>query len=145
MPNIVAAAAARLTYRSALSRCAAGTARSATPIAVTARPPTSASGTSATVTGTEAMSRPRGQSSGASTKVMVVAAKSRPCADCGVRYPPYVMDLDHVRGKKVRNVGLIKTYATTAVLRAEIAKCEVVCANCHRIRSHNRRETKESG
>jgi len=76
-------------------------------------------------------------------KVMVVAAKSRPCTDCGVRYPPYVMDLDHVRGTKVRNVALLKTYATTAILRAEIAKCEVVCANCHRIRSHRRREGEE--
>lgn len=31
---------------------------------------------------------------------IVREAKSQPCADCGVRYPPYVMDFDHVRGPK---------------------------------------------
>jgi len=71
-------------------------------------------------------------------KALVCEAKSKPCADCGVTFPPYVMDFDHVRGDKLGNIAHLKTYVTTAVLLAEIAKCDVVCANCHRIRSHSR-------
>lgn len=71
-------------------------------------------------------------------KRLVWAAKSVPCADCGRTYPPYVMDFDHVRGEKVGNIAHLKVRATAETLLAEIAKCEVVCANCHRIRSHER-------
>ena len=35
----------------------------------------------------------------------VRAAKNVPCTDCGVRYPHYVMDFDHVRGVKKWNIG----------------------------------------
>ncbi len=76
-------------------------------------------------------------------KELVREAKRRPCADCGASYPPYVMDFDHVRGVKVGNIALLKTYASTAVLLAEIAKCDVVCSNCHRIRTHKRRRDSE--
>jgi hypothetical protein len=70
---------------------------------------------------------------------IIEAAKSRPCADCGVRYPPYVMDFDHVRGTKLWAIGEKKGAVSTAALLAEIAKCEVVCANWHRIRTYRRR------
>ena len=72
-------------------------------------------------------------------KRVVAAAKSVPCADCGRRYPPYVMDFDHVRGVKIGNVGSLKMMASMDALLAEIAKCDVVCSNCHRIRTHRRR------
>ena len=70
---------------------------------------------------------------------IVVAAKSVPCADCGVQHPPYVMDFDHVRGVKRWEIGRAKGTVPTASLLAEIAKCDVVCSNCHRIRTHRRR------
>ena len=76
-------------------------------------------------------------------KLIVWAAKSVPCADCGRRYPPYVMDFDHVRGSKVGNISHLKVRSTSAALLAEIAKCEVVCANCHRIRSHERLSSRD--
>ncbi len=67
---------------------------------------------------------------------IIIAAKSVPCADCGVQYPPCVMDFDHVTGEKRFNVGnVVWSRTTTAALLAEIAKCEVVCSNCHRIRT----------
>ena len=66
-------------------------------------------------------------------------AKSHPCADCGQSFPPYVMDFDHVRGDKAANVSAMVSSATTADLLREIAKCDVVCSNCHRIRTHRRR------
>lgn len=68
---------------------------------------------------------------------IILDAKTSPCKDCNTSYPSYVMDFDHVRGAKSFNLG-----NTTAVnvaestLRAEIAKCDVVCANCHRVRTH---------
>lgn len=69
-------------------------------------------------------------------KQIVIEAKDIPCADCGVKYPSYVMDLDHVRGTKVAGVSsmVVSGYSEKRV-REEIAKCEVVCANCHRIRT----------
>lgn len=61
--------------------------------------------------------------------------RSRPCADCGVQYPPCVMDFDHVRGVKSFQIsGAI--YRSRASILAEVAKCDVVCANCHRMRTH---------
>jgi hypothetical protein len=61
--------------------------------------------------------------------------KSKPCADCGQCFPPYVMDFDHVRGEKSYNVSYLIGSASEKKLRAEIEKCDVVCANCHRIRT----------
>ena len=66
-------------------------------------------------------------------------AKARPCSDCGLTYRPYVMDFDHVRGDKAGNVSAMVSSATTSDLLREIAKCDVVCSNCHRIRTHRRR------
>lgn len=63
--------------------------------------------------------------------------KSVPCTDCGVRYPSWVMDFDHVRGVKLFNVAEGRRSRSSAIL-AEVAKCEVVCANCHRERTYQR-------
>jgi hypothetical protein len=47
---------------------------------------------------------------------------------------------DHVRGEKVGNVAkLIGHYCGWDDLLDEIAKCEVVCSNCHRERTHQRK------
>jgi hypothetical protein len=70
---------------------------------------------------------------------MIREAKARPCADCGIQYAPWQMDFDHVRGIKV--MGLARRGTTAFTIRKvleEIAKCEVVCANCHRDRTHRR-------
>lgn len=67
--------------------------------------------------------------------------KNLPCMDCGSAYPPYVMHFDHVKKGKKFNVseGISRGYALTTVL-AEIAKCELICANCHAERTHNRQD-----
>lgn len=61
------------------------------------------------------------------------------CLDCG-NNNPVVLDFDHVEDNKLANVSNMvrNLYAWQKVLD-EIAKCEVVCSNCHRIRTHNRR------
>jgi len=72
-------------------------------------------------------------------RALTDAAKDVSCVDCGVKYPPYVMDFDHVRGEKIKDVSdMIQKHTPMSELHAEIAKCEVVCANCHRIRTHLR-------
>lgn len=63
-----------------------------------------------------------------------------PCADCGKNYHAVVMDFDHVRGEKTGNVAELVRRASWARVQAEIDKCDLVCANCHRMRSLQRRE-----
>ena len=60
--------------------------------------------------------------------------KNVPCADCGVRYPSEVMDFDHVSGIKKCNVSEMRKYSVISIA-IEADKCDVVCANCHRIRT----------
>lgn len=70
---------------------------------------------------------------------LIVKAKYKPCTDCGVQYPPYVMQFDHIGVDKVLNISAMRRKKMNfALIEAEIAKCEVVCANCHAERSHSR-------
>jgi len=63
-----------------------------------------------------------------------------PCADCGHQYGPWVMQFDHVRGTKRDDVSRMVNHARSEEdVRKELAKCEVVCANCHAERTHRRR------
>ena len=69
---------------------------------------------------------------------IILDCKAGGCVDCG-ESDPRCLDFDHVRGKKLRSVSLMKTGYSVKVLREEIAKCEVRCANCHRKRTAERR------
>lgn len=73
---------------------------------------------------------------------LVDRLKSVPCMDCGGRFDPECMDFDHRDGTtKVRDVANFTAgQGTVAGLLAEIAKCDVVCANCHRLRTKARRK-----
>ncbi|MFB7383769.1 hypothetical protein ACFC6U_17370 [Kitasatospora purpeofusca] len=63
------------------------------------------------------------------------------CIDCGWDGWARGLDWDHVRGAKRANVSqLIAERQPWSEIEREIAKCEVVCANCHRIRTSVRRE-----
>lgn len=76
----------------------------------------------------------------AKLKEELAALKSFPCADCHGVFPPYVMDFDHLDATLKRfDVGRARKYSLDEIKR-EIAKCELVCANCHRIRTHERRQ-----
>lgn len=69
----------------------------------------------------------------------VSSRKTEPCLDCGVAYPPHVMQFDHVTGVKLFNVSDgINRGMSIARLAEEIEKCEVVCANCHAERTYQR-------
>ena len=65
--------------------------------------------------------------------------KNKPCADCGVSYPWYVMDYDHVRGEKLFDLATAASrHMSLVLIEAEMAKCEVVCSNCHRERTQRK-------
>ena len=61
------------------------------------------------------------------------------CIDCGKKYPSYVLDFDHVYGKKVSNIGQMLNYFTIEDILKEVSKCEIVCSNCHRERTYQRK------
>lgn len=80
--------------------------------------------------------------------------------DCGGRFPPQAMDFDHrepsekrfaisagvvpvapmkwAPGRKGRPKKQQRRVATWAELKAEVAKCDLVCSNCHRVRTTKR-------
>lgn len=72
----------------------------------------------------------------------ILAAKNKPCADCGIQYPPVCMDFDHLPGAEKKfylSRAMFRRYSF-AQIQAEIAKCDVVCANCHRLRTAARQQ-----
>jgi hypothetical protein len=66
---------------------------------------------------------------------------STPCTDCNIQYPHYVTDFDHLggdSGEKLNTVSRLINSGSTKQVKEEIAKCELVCSNCHRIRTFKR-------
>jgi formate-dependent nitrite reductase cytochrome c552 subunit len=63
-----------------------------------------------------------------------------PSADCHRRFLPCAMDFDHREpATKIAGVTRLIGRAGTERLLAEAAKCDIVCANCHRVRTYSRR------
>lgn len=65
--------------------------------------------------------------------------KAEPCTDCGGCFPPEAMDFDHIEDNKEYGVARLVSDNSLTKALAEIAKCELVCANCHRVRTRKRR------
>jgi hypothetical protein len=64
--------------------------------------------------------------------------ESLPCADCGGFFPACVMDFDHREDDKVLGISAaVRSWGRDRLL-LEIKKCDLVCANCHRIRTRDR-------
>ena len=62
------------------------------------------------------------------------------CADCGYSAHPEALDFDHVADNKVMGVSrMVSSHMRLEDILAEAEKCEVVCANCHRVRTAERR------
>ena len=61
---------------------------------------------------------------------------SHPCVDCKTS-DVRVLEFDHVRGTKYKNISNLKSCSKRKIM-TEIAKCDVRCANCHRIRTAER-------
>ena len=76
---------------------------------------------------------------------MLQLLKNVPCADCGNRFPSVCMDFDHGEwGKKSK-----RSFSARAQREAweplvkEMKACDVVCANCHRIRTERQRHGRQ--
>ena len=67
------------------------------------------------------------------------------CVDCGYRDHAEALEFDHLPGYVKRMNVSEMTRFSRKTIEAEIAKCEVVCANCHRVRTALRRELASSG
>jgi hypothetical protein len=65
--------------------------------------------------------------------------KDRCCVDCFESRLP-CLDFDHVRGKKLRNISEMCGRYSWNTIEAEIKKCEIRCANCHRIRTAKKQD-----
>lgn len=77
---------------------------------------------------------------------LVAKYKQKPCADCGGTFPDICMDFDHISNDKVDCISsLVRSGASLEALEAEMRKCELVCSNCHRIRTHARLLMKRAG
>lgn len=59
-----------------------------------------------------------------------------PCTDCNIQYPHYVMEFDHCRGNKLGGVTFM--VGSWKQFFEELSKCDIVCANCHAIRTYRR-------
>jgi transposase-like protein len=67
--------------------------------------------------------------------------KSKPCADCGGRFHPAVMQFDHRPGSPKRdNLSTLVRRSSIRLALDEMANCDIVCANCHAVRTFERRE-----
>lgn len=76
---------------------------------------------------------------------MLERLKQRPCVDCGGQFPGCAMDFDHRDpGQKQYTVSRMVGRAGPKRIMAEVAKCDIVCANCHRDRTYRRREASSS-
>jgi hypothetical protein len=70
----------------------------------------------------------------------VISLKAgKPCTDCKRVYHPAAMQWDHLPGtEKVASIANLAKHGNREAVLAEIAKCELVCANCHAIRTWER-------
>lgn len=71
-------------------------------------------------------------------KAIMDELKNKPCMDCKQFFPPECMDYDHRPGEvKKFEITTGSRRSWTSILE-EIAKCDLVCACCHRIRTFAR-------
>lgn len=61
--------------------------------------------------------------------------EDNPCVDCGEYYHYSQMDFDHIDSKKHSIARLANSEASIKTIKIEINKCELVCSNCHRLRT----------
>lgn len=72
-------------------------------------------------------------------RILLDGLKNAPCQDCGGRFPPECMDFDHRDPTQKKWTVSKMLGASISNIRTEVAKCDLVCANCHRIRTWRHR------
>jgi hypothetical protein len=71
------------------------------------------------------------------TECLVEYFLAHPCVDCG-EGDPLVLEFDHCAGEKIFCIGKGLRDRNWQSVLDEMAKCDVVCANCHRRRTARR-------
>lgn len=71
-------------------------------------------------------------------RMHVRAIKSNPCTDCGGLFHPVAMDFDHLGDKTANIADMVNSGWSIKRIDQEVAKCELVCSNCHRLRTAKR-------
>lgn len=77
-------------------------------------------------------------------KFLASAKIASGCVDCGLWGPDELLSFDHVRGEKIISIGSQWDVSLERV-KEEISKCDVVCLNCHAIRTNKRIQEKATG
>jgi hypothetical protein len=74
-------------------------------------------------------------------KQWMIELKSQPCTDCGNCFDVCCMDFDHKvdSGKEYNIAHMFAHHYGRELIEKELKKCELVCANCHRIRTRDRK------
>lgn len=65
--------------------------------------------------------------------------ENNPCTDCGGYFAGCAMDFDHINDDKFMGIAKMVSLYGRKRIWEEIAKCELVCANCHRVRTYTRK------
>ena len=68
----------------------------------------------------------------------VQSFKDVPCCDCNQKFPSVCMDFDHLSDKTFNVSEMAHRLLSKEIILKEIKKCQIVCANCHRIRMAER-------
>jgi hypothetical protein len=74
-------------------------------------------------------------------EIIQKAKEGKTCVHCGQAYAPWVLQFDHLDAseKEAAVANMAARGASVARVLKEIAKCEIVCANCHADRTYRRR------
>lgn len=79
-------------------------------------------------------------------RLFITLSKNKPCYDCGCKFHYSMMQFDHVpgRGEKKFNISADSENGfygkSLEEIKEEIKKCDLVCANCHHLRTFKRSE-----
>lgn len=64
--------------------------------------------------------------------------QNSPCTDCGQVFHPYIMEFDHTE-PETKNFEIGRAgQRTLKQITQELEQCEIVCANCHKLRTFRR-------
>lgn len=76
---------------------------------------------------------------------VILKAKSHPCTRCKGVFPSVCMDFDHIPGfDKAFTIGSPANWTSVARIELEIAKTQLLCSNCHRIVTWERKNGREA-
>ena len=76
----------------------------------------------------------------ADRRTYLIELKGGKCVDCGYNEHPAAFEFDHLKDKAYAISNMLNNCYKWETILQEVEKCELVCANCHRVRTHNRRK-----